>query len=50
MSKEVAEKTEQDRKLIEQQRLQWKSVIYGETDVNIARFKRQIARYGRIKV
>jgi len=48
MSKEIAGKTEQPRKNIEKQRAQWKTVIYGESDVNIARFQRQVAKYGRI--
>ncbi len=50
MSKETAEEIEQRRKIIEKQRSQWKAVIYGESAENIARFQRQVAKYGRIKI
>jgi|GEM_PF-6304949 len=50
MSKKIAGEVEQRRKIIEEQRSQWKAVIYGESAENIARFQRQVAKYGRIKV
>ncbi|MFT7185430.1 MAG: hypothetical protein ACI84K_000810 [Pseudohongiellaceae bacterium] len=49
MSKEIAGETEQRRKVIELQRNRWKAVIYGESATNIAKFERQVAKYGRIK-
>jgi len=49
MSKETVKKTEQRKEVMEKQRSQWKAVIHGESAQNIAKFRRQIDKYGRIK-
>jgi len=49
MSKEIAEKTEHRKKTLVEQRSEWKAVINGESAENIARFRCQVAKYGRIK-
>ena len=49
MSAETTDKTKQHRKNIEEQRARWKSVIHGESDNNIAKFKGQVDKHGRIK-
>ena len=41
--------TEEKRKLIEEHRARWQAVNYGETDSNLAKFKRQAEIFGRIK-
>tara|TARA_R110001599_G_scaffold143401_2_gene324360 strand:+ start:680 stop:847 length:168 start_codon:yes stop_codon:yes gene_type:complete len=41
--------TEEKRKQIEEHRARWQAVNYGETDTNLAKFKRQAESFGRIK-
>jgi hypothetical protein len=41
--------TEERRKQIEEHRARWQAVNYGETDSNLAKFKRQAEVFGRIK-
>jgi len=41
--------SEERKKLIKQQRARWQGINYGETDSNIAKYNRQVDKYGRIK-
>jgi hypothetical protein len=41
--------SDDQRKLIEEQKARWRAVNYGETDSNLAKYQRQVDSYGRIR-
>lgn len=41
--------SDEKKKQIEEHRARWRAVNYGETDSNIAKYKRQADSYGRIR-
>lgn len=41
--------TDEKRKQIKEHRARWQAVNYGETDSNLAKFKRQAEKFGRVK-